>query len=97
MTVAKGTVEAVRAEHATACRIIADLHAAYGKGVSLDIDAARDHSTWIHLYHEGNGLTVGFWDDGDVYSPETDIVTGGHLAVIEQVRVFIHRHGHGAR
>lgn len=101
MTEAKDTVEAVRAQHAIALKLIADLHAAYGKGVEMSIDtvspSGRNDSTWLHL-HAQESYTAGFWDDGDVFdSSDEDVTQGGHLIILEHARAFLHQFGYGAR
>jgi hypothetical protein len=92
-----------REQAAVVLRVVADLHAAYGRHVGLTIQMADEgetgHGTWLHLRAPltGPGLTVGFWDDGEVTISGKRDVAWDHLTALALAREFIHQHGHGAR
>lgn len=95
-------VENARATHAAAMRIIADLHAAYGSGVELTIDATTGKATWLYLSSPRGAFAASFYDDGTVFD-STDVRSmamrgpRGHLDVLEDVRTFLHQFGQGRR
>lgn len=115
MTESTTPAEAVRQVNrnrsAATMRVLADLHAAYGKGVSLDINAAstidagdQDRATWVYLVSDEaeERAIFGFWDDGDVTTSQTARAALGtedidHVEALDRMRAFIHKHGHGAR
>lgn len=100
--------ERARATHGAAMRIIADLHAAYGNGVELTIDASTAKATWLFLSSPRGAFAASFYDDGTVFDStdtSSEEVTEemamrgprGHLDVLEDVRTFLHEFGHGRR
>lgn len=116
MTESTTPVEAVRQVNrnrsAATMRVLADLHAAYGKGVSLDINAAstidagdQDRATWVYLVSDEaeERAIFGFWDDGDVTTSQTAGWSSpgtediDHVEALDRMRAFIHKHGQGAR
>lgn len=96
-------IEKAREIHAAALRIIADLHAAYGKGVELTVDAGMPtNSTWLYLSSPLGSFAASFYDDGMVFdSADTKALAMrgpvSHLDVLENVRTFLHQFGYGRR
>lgn len=102
----ESTTAATRADYTL--QLIADLHAAYGKRVELDI-TDQVGARWLTLSHSTptdgtHGLAVGFWDDGthtiasDGARAELNEATKRDpLAVLVAVRMFLHKYGHGPR
>jgi hypothetical protein len=102
----ESTTAATRADYTL--QLIADLHAAYGKRVELDI-TDQGGARWLTLSHSTptdgtHGLAVGFWDDGthtmasDGARVELNEATKRDpLAVLVAVRMFLHKYGRGRR
>lgn len=86
-----------------ALRIIADLHAAYGKGVDMDISggsSALDAQMWVMMApsdYTTLTLSVGFWENEGAWTNDGVATSTSFLGAVERVRTFLHEYGHGAR
>jgi len=91
-------VQVKRDEHAQAMRVLADMHAAYGAGLDLDI-TATGKTVWFMMSDpvSGEGFSIGFFDDGDVFDSTAGPGGNTALACMDNAREFMHAHGHGRR
>ena len=99
-TVGDDVIAEEREQHAVILRVVADLHAAYGRGVNLDISAESFGPTVLSMTAgQGYSLAVAFWDDGEVFFTIQGVTRrpGTRVESLALIREFIHRHGKGAR
>lgn len=95
-------VKAERELSAVILRVVADLYAAYGRGVTMDMSALPQVTfTNVTLGADSGraGVAATFFDDGEVIVCESGCqgLSTGRVEALAVLRAFIIRHGQGAR